>query len=194
MNKKEKDMNKKDRMKEQETPQNGHQTAREPDFEENNGLTTEEALIAEIDKLKTQNEELNDKYIRNVAEFDNYRRRTAKERLEMIATAGKDILVGFLPVLDDCERAIKVLKESDASQAAIEGTDLIYTKLMTYLKSKGMLRIEALGQTFDTDFHEAVAQLPAQDAESKNKVIDVVLQGYILNGTVVRYAKVVVGV
>ncbi len=110
----------------------------------------------------------------------------------MIATAGKDILVGFLPVLDDCERAIKVLKESDASQAAIEGTDLIYTKLMTYLKSKGMLRIEALGQTFDTDFHEAVEL--GQDAESKNKVIDVVLQGYILNGTVVRYAKVVVGV
>ena len=187
-------MNKKNCMKEQEIPHKGPQTAQEPDFEEIKELTAEESLIAEIEKLKTQNEELNDKYIRNVAEFDNYRRRTAKERLDLIATAGKDILVGFLPVLDDCERALLVLKESDASQAAIEGTDLIYTKLTTFLKSKGMLRIEALGQTFDTDFHEAVAQLPAQDPELKNKVIDVVLQGYTLNGKVVRYAKVVVGV
>ncbi len=187
-------MIKKDRIKEQEIPKKGPKTANESDLEEVKDLTPEESLVAEIEKLKTQIEELNDKYIRNVAEFDNYRRRTAKERLDMIATAGKDILVGFLPVLDDCERAIKVLKESDASQAAIEGTDLIYTKLMTYLKSKGMSRIEALGQTFSTDFHEAVAQLPAQDPEFKNKVIDVVLQGYTLNGVVVRYAKVVVGV
>ncbi|NLX41675.1 MAG: nucleotide exchange factor GrpE [Bacteroidales bacterium] len=187
-------MTKKDRIKEQENSKKGAKTTHEPDLEDSKDLTQEESLIAEIEKLKTQIEELNDKYIRNVAEFDNYRRRTAKERLDMIATAGKDILVGFLPVLDDCERAIKVLKESDASQAAIEGTDLIYTKLTTYLKSKGMLRIEALGQTFNTDFHEAVAQLPAQDSEFKNKVIDVVLQGYTLNGKVVRYAKVVVGV
>ena len=187
-------MIKKDRIKEQETPKTGPKMAKEPHLEEIKDLTPEESLVAEIEKLKTQIEELNDKYIRNVAEFDNYRRRTAKERLDMIATAGKDILVGFLPVLDDCERAIKVLKESDASEAAIEGTDLIYTKLMTYLKSKGMSRIEALGQTFSTDFHEAVAQLPAQDPEFKNKVIDVVLQGYTLNGVVVRYAKVVVGV
>ncbi len=187
-------MIKKDRIKEKEIPQTEPQTTQGADVEEINDLTPEESLIAEIERLNTQIEELNDKYIRNVAEFDNYRRRTAKERLDMIATAGKDILVGFLPVLDDCERALKVLKESDASQAAIEGTDLIYTKLMTYLKSKGILRIEALGQTFDTDFHEAVAQLPAQDSELKNKVIDVVLQGYTLNGIVVRYAKVVVGI
>ncbi len=187
-------MNKKDRMKEQEIPKKGPKSAQEPDIEKIKELTQEELLIAENEKLKTQIEELNDKYLRNVAEFDNYRRRTAKERLDMISTAGKDVLVGFLPVLDDCERALEVLKESEASQAAIEGTDLIYTKLTNYLKSKGMLRIEALGQAFDTDFHEAVAQIPAQDSGHKNKVIDIVLQGYTLNGTVVRYAKVVVGV
>lgn len=138
--------------------------------------------------------ESKDQYVRLAAEFDNYRRRTAKERLELIGTAGKDVLLGILPVVDDCERALQVLKDSDASPAAIEGTELIYNKLINFLKSKGMTKIESKGKDFDTDFHEAVAQFPVQDESMKNKVIDVTQEGYMLNGSVVRFAKVVVGI
>ena len=153
-----------------------------------------QAAKKEIEELKQQVDSYKDQYLRLQAEFDNYRRRTSKERLELIGSAGKDVLVGFLPVLDDCQRAIKVLKESEASQAAVEGTELIMNKLMGYLSSKGIARIDAVGKEFDTDFHEAVAQFPVQDPEQKNKVFDVTQEGYTLNGTVVRYAKVVVGI
>ena len=119
---------------------------------------------------------------------------TARERLDLIASAGEDIIKGMLPVLDDCERALQVLKESEADQAAIEGTELIYNKLMTFLKGRGLSVIEALGKELDTDFHEAVAQLPVQEKKQKNKIVDVIQQGYKLNDKVIRFAKVVVGV
>ena len=135
-----------------------------------------------------------DQYVRLAAEFDNYRRRTAKEKLELVGSAGKDILLGILPVVDDCERALQVLGQSGADKAAIEGTELIYNKLMSFLKSRGMEKIEAKGQEFNTDFHEAVAQFPVQDESQKNKVFDVTQEGYTLNGSVVRFAKVVVGI
>lgn len=138
--------------------------------------------------------EVKDQYLRLNAEFDNYRRRTAKERLELIGSASKDVLLGILPVVDDCERALQVLRSSDAQSAAIEGTELIYNKLVNFLKSNGMVKIEAKGQDFNTDFHEAVAQFPVQDEAQKNKVIDVTQEGYTLNGTVARFAKVVVGI
>ena len=141
--------------------------------------------------------ESNDKYIRLAAEFDNYRRRVAKEKLDLISTAGEDVIKGLLPVLDDCERALQVLEastDSEAAKAAKEGTELIYNKLMSYLKSKGLAPIEAVGKELDTDFHEAVAQFPVQEADKKNKIFDVTQQGYTLNGKVIRYAKVVVGI
>lgn len=147
-----------------------------------------------IDKLTAELAEERDQYLRLQAEWDNYRRRTAKERLELIDNAGKDILKGFLPVLDDCQRALQVLRDSKADPAAIEGTELIYNKLMTYLKSRGVEPIEARGAAFDTDYHEAVAQFPVDDPEKKNTVIDVTQEGYTLNGNVIRYAKVVVGI
>lgn len=146
------------------------------------------------EELKQEIGELKDQYMRLAAEFDNFRRRTAKERLDLIDSAGKDVLVGFLPVLDDCQRALQVLRNSDASQAAVEGTELILNKLEGFLKQKGIERIEAKGEEFNTDFHEAVAQFPVDDPEMKNKVYDVTQEGYTLNGNVVRYAKVVVGV
>ena len=153
------------------------------------------AAEEENEKLRQELGETKDKYIRLMAEFDNYRRRTAKERLELIDTAGKGILEGFLPVVDDCERALEMLRKSEAGEAAIEGTELIYNKLVAYLKSKGLNKMEnVIGSDFDTDFHEAVAQLPAQDPAMKNKVIDVVQQGYMLGDKVVRFAKVVVGI
>ena len=148
----------------------------------------------EMTAMKERMAEVNDKYLRLAAEFDNYRRRTAKERLDLISTAGEDIIKGLLPVLDDCERALQVLKESGSDQAAIEGTELIYNKLMSYLKSRGLSVIEAIGKDLDTDFHEAVAQMPVQESGMKNKIIDVIQPGYKLNDKVIRYAKVVVGV
>lgn len=161
------------------------------------------------EQLTAKLAESNDKYIRLAAEFDNYRRRVAKEKLDLISTAGEDVIKGLLPVLDDCERALQVLNaaaksEDDpstpaveiaqATQAAKEGTELIYNKLFNYLKSKGLAPIEAIGKELDTDFHEAVAQFPVQEADKKNKIFDVTQQGYTLNGKVIRFAKVVVGI
>lgn len=153
----------------------------------------EKALDA-LEKAREETAEAKDQYLRLQAEWDNYRRRTAKERLELIDNAGRDILTGFLPVVDDCQRALKVLRESEAAGAAIEGTELIYNKLMNYLKQRGVEPIAARGAVFDTDFHEAVAQFPVEDPEKKNTVIDVTQEGYTLNGSVIRYAKVVVGI
>ena len=154
--------------------------------------------IEELEKKVTELEEKaakdKDDYIRLMAEFDNYRRRTSQEKLELVSMASTDTIKGLLPVLDDCERALKVLMESNDSDAAKEGTELIYSKLMSYLKSKGLAVIEAMNQTFDTDLHEAVAQFPVQDEEQKGKVFDVVQTGYTLNGKVIRFAKVVVGI
>ncbi len=150
----------------------------------------ETKLTAASDKLaKTE-----DAYVRLMAEFDTFRRRTAQEKLDMVATAAEDTIKGMLVVLDDCERAMKLLAESDDAAAAREGTELIYGKLMTYLKSKGLTPIEAMGADFDTDEHEAVAQFPVGEDGKKGKVFDVVQTGYKLNGKVIRFAKVVVGI
>ena len=148
----------------------------------------------ELKALQARMDEVSDKYVRLAAEFDNYRRRTAKERLELISTAGEDVIKGMLPVLDDCERALQVLRESGSDKAAIEGTELIFNKLMTYLKGRGLSVIEAVGKELDTDYHEAVAQFPVQESDKKNRIVDVIQQGYMLNDKVIRFAKVVVGV
>ena len=158
----------------------------------------EKAKIEELEKKVAELEEKTakdrDDYIRLMAEFDNYRRRTSQEKLEIVSMASMETIKGLLPVLDDCERALKVLLESNDSDAAKEGTELIYSKLMSYLKTKGLAVIEAVGKDFDTDLHEAVAQFPVQDETQKGKVFDVVQTGYTLNGKVIRFAKVVVGI
>jgi molecular chaperone GrpE len=152
------------------------------------------ALEKKVEEMEAKAAKDKDDYIRLMAEFDNYRRRTAQEKLEIVSMASVETIKGLLPVLDDCERALQVLKDSDDSDAAKEGTELIYNKLMTYLKGKGLAVIEALGQPFDTDVHEAVAQFPVQEEEKKGKVFDVVQTGDTLNGKVIRFAKVVVGI
>ena len=152
-----------------------------------------EELETKISQLEETVAKDKDDYLRLMAEFDNYRRRTSQEKLELVSMASTETIKGLLPILDDCERALKVLLESDDSDAAKEGTELIYNKLMTYLKGKGLSVIEAKDKELDTEFHEAVAQFPVEDKEKKNKIIDVVQQGYTLNGKVIRYAKVVVG-
>ena len=158
----------------------------------------DKAKIEELEKKTAELEEKvakdRDDYIRLMAEFDNFRRRTAQEKLELVSMASTDTIKGLLPVLDDCERALKVLLESNDSDAAKEGTELIFSKLMSYLKSKGLAVIEAMNQPFDTDLHEAVAQFPVPEEDKKGLVFDVVQTGYTLNGKVIRFAKVVVGI
>ncbi|MBQ9549016.1 MAG: nucleotide exchange factor GrpE [Bacteroidales bacterium] len=151
-----------------------------------------EKLQQQITDLDAKLAKEHEDYLRLMAEFETFRRRSAEERLNLVAQASADTIKGLLPVLDDCERALQMLADS-ADEAAREGTSLIYNKLMDYLKTRGLAVIEAKGSKFDTDFHEAVTQFPAPDEASKGMVIDVVQTGYTLNGKVLRYAKVVVG-
>ena len=132
-------------------------------------------------------------YLRLMAEFDTFRRRTAEEKLALVSSASADTIKGLLPILDDCEIALAALEKSEDSTAAKEGTQMIYTKLTAYLKGKGLEKIEAKGAEFDTELHEAVTMFPAPSEELKGKIIDVVQNGYTLGGKVLRYAKVVVG-
>lgn len=152
----------------------------------------DEALRKQVEELSDKLAKEKDDYIRLMAEFETFRRRSSEEKLNIVASAAADTIKGLLPVLDDCERAMEILGKS-SDDAAREGTSLIYTKLMDYLKTRGLERIEARGEVFDTDFHEAVTQFPAPSEDMKGKVIDVVQTGYTLNGKVLRYAKVVVG-
>ena len=151
-----------------------------------------EELQKQLEESQAQVKKDKDDYLRLMAEFETFRRRSAEDRLSLISSASADTIKGLLPVLDDCERAIKILEDS-SDEAAREGTMLIYNKLMAYLKTKGLAVIEAKGQKFDTDFHEAVTQFPAPEESLKGMVIEVVQTGYTLNGKVLRYAKVVVG-
>lgn len=151
------------------------------------------------DPLKKQVEELSDKlsrehddYLRLMAEFETFRRRSAEERLSLVATASADVIKGFIPVLDDLDAAMKVLSNAE-DKSSLEGIQLIYGKLMDYLKSCGLETIDALGKDFDTDFHEALTQIPAPSEELKGKVIEVFKTGYSFKGKVIRFAKVVVG-
>jgi molecular chaperone GrpE len=187
----------------QETPEvETPAKAEEEKKEEKKGFlkkgSKDKAKIEELEKKVAELEgkvaKDKDDYIRLMAEFDNFRRRTSQEKIELISMASTETIKGMLPVLDDCERALAVLKDSNDSDAAKEGTELIYHKLMAYLQGKGLAVIEARNQVFDTDLHEAVAQFPVQDEEMKGKVFDVVQTGYTLNGKVIRFAKVVVGI
>jgi len=144
------------------------------------------------EEMESRCKDVKDDYLRLMAEFETFRRRSAEDRLNLVGSASADTIKGLLPVLDDIERAMAMLAES-SDEAAKQGTDLIYNKLMTYLKTKGLSIIEAKGEKFDVDFHEAVAQFPVQDEAQKGMVIDVTQTGYLLNGKVLRYAKVVVG-
>lgn len=160
----------------------------------------EKGLEERIAELQKENEELKanvakekDDYIRLMADFENFRRHSAEAKLELVSSASAETIKGLLPILDDCERAMKMLSDAD-DKVALEGTELIYSKLMGYLKTKGLEQIKAKDEKFDTDFHEAVAQVPVPEEGKKGLVFDVVQNGYTLSGKVIRYAKVVVGI
>ena len=148
---------------------------------------------AKLAETEAKDAERKNEYLRLMAEFDTFRRRTAEEKLELVKSASADTIKGLLPVLDDCEIAIAQLEKTEGNEAAIEGVQLIFNKLMTYLKTKGLERIEAKGEVFDTELHEAVTLFPAPSEDLKGKVIDVAQTGYTLGGKVLRFAKVIVG-
>ena len=149
-----------------------------------------EAKMAEAD---AKDAERKNEYLRLMAEFDTFRRRTAEEKLELVKSASADTIKGLLPVLDDCEIALSQLEKTEGNESAVEGVQLIFNKLMGYLKTKGLERIEAKGEVFDTELHEAVTLFPAPSEDLKGKVIDVAQTGYTLGGKVLRFAKVIVG-
>lgn len=160
----------------------------------------EKSLKEKVEELENEKAALEEKlagekndYLKLMAEFETFRRRSTEEKMALVSSAAAETIKGLLPVLDDCERAMALLAES-SDEAAKEGTSLIYNKLMAYLKTRGLEMIEAKDKKFDTDFHEAVAQFPVPEEEKKGVVFDVVQTGYLLNGKVLRYAKVVVGI
>ncbi len=148
---------------------------------------------AKIEELEEKLEQMQDKHLRLQAEFDNFRRRTIKEKADLIKSGGETVLVNILPVIDDFERALGSLKEVPDEDAGKQGTLLIYNKFQEFLKQNSIKEIEALEQDFDVDLHEAITKIPAPNNELKGKVVDVVQKGYCLNDKVIRFAKVVIG-
>ena len=154
-----------------------------------NETRTEEG---EIERLKRQVDELNDKYLRQAAEFDNFKRRSAKERNELIQTAGKEVITDLLDVLDDCDRAQKQMEVTGDVEQIKEGVQLVFNKLRNSLSAKGLKPLESINQVFNTDKHEAITEIDAGE-DMKGKVVAEVQKGYLLNDKIIRFAKVVVG-
>lgn len=146
-----------------------------------------------LEKLQAELDEQKNKYVRLYAEFDNFRRRTAKEKIEMIQTAGKDTITSLLDIIDDCDRADKMMQQSTDAEQVKEGTRLIFNKLRSTLQSRGLKVMESIGKDFDVELHEAITEIPAPTPELKGKVLDEVQKGYYLNDKIIRFAKVVVG-
>jgi molecular chaperone GrpE len=155
--------------------------------------TTKEKKDDTLEKLETEARQWHDKYLRLSAEFDNYRKRTLKEKTDLIRTANEDLLKDILSVVDDFDRGVEHLDKSEDQDALKKGIHLIHNKFKEFLKQKGIKEIEAKEQTFDLDYHEAVTKIPAPSEDMKGKVVDVIEKGYTLNDKVIRYAKVVVG-
>lgn len=148
---------------------------------------------AELEKCKQEIGEWKDKFLRQAAEFDNFRKRSAKERLELVQTAGKDVIGSLLEVLDDSERAQKQLEATPGAGPVLEGVSLVFNKLRNILQSRGLKPMESIGRDFNPDIHEAITEVPVPDESKKGKVLDEVEKGYYLNDKIIRFAKVVVG-
>ena len=182
-----------------EAKNNGAEFDNGPDLnsDENQGGTTHlnepVGEESEIEKLKSQLDEAKDNLLRKIAEMDNMRRRHAKERIELIQTAGRDVITSLLDVLDDSDRAQLQMEKSDDIQALREGVILVFNKLRNTLQGRGLKVMETVKQEFNPDLHEAITEIPAPDDSFKGKVVDEVVKGYTLNDTIIRHAKVVVG-
>ena len=195
MNPKEKENNQEEELKTQATPNEcDEETVGQETSQENEApLTEEEKLAQELEKANEQIEEQKDKYLRLSAEFDNYRKRTMKEKAELILNGGEKSISSILPIVDDFERALKNMETATDVAAVKEGVELIYNKFMSVLGQNGVKVIETKEQPLDTDYHEAIAVIPAPNEALKGKILDCVQTGYILNDKLIRHAKVVVG-
>lgn len=184
----------KDTSKEIKIEDNSQETIKEK-VEANEVETdaTNEEATDEINELKEQLASLQDKYLRQIAEFDNYRKRILKEKSELILNGGEKVISSLLPVLDDFERALINIKKGGDETTLLQGTELIYQKLLSTLESQGLSKIKTEKEDFNTDFHEAVAMVPVDEESMKGKVVDCVQTGYTLNNKVIRHSKVAVG-
>jgi len=178
--------------KSETSEQTTENTSTDSTVSSNNGTesTNQEQSIIELEKKIAEEK---DKYLRLYSEFDNYRKRSIKEKSELIKTAGEDFFKAILPVIDDFERAIKAADQTGDLNAIAEGVQLIYSKFKSTLKQKGLEEMEASGKQFDADIMEAITSIPAPNEDLKGKVVDEIEKGYSLNGKVIRYAKVVIG-
>lgn len=157
-----------------------------------NSSSKKSSADRKLKELEEKNNELNDKFLRLYSEFDNYRKRTIKEKIDLQKSASRDLIEDLLPVLDDFERAMQAFKEDDANNEIFKGIELIYNKLFNLLNQKGLQPMNSMGTDFNTDYHEAITKIESGD-ELKGKVVDVIQKGYLLNDKVLRFAKVVVG-
>lgn len=190
MSKKEKDQE----LEEKEVKNQEAQQEAEENIEKEAETTgKEEESNADKNEWEEKYKEVNDKYLRLYSEFDNFRKRTGKEKVDLISSANMQLIKDLLPILDDFERAIESNEKTEDSAGLKEGFQLIYNKFSNILKSKGLTPMDAKGKPFDSDVHEAITNIPTENEEDKGKVIDVVEKGYFLNEKVARYAKVVVG-
>jgi len=165
-----------------------------PDHKKDKSFRSKHRKDDRTEELEKEVEQLNDKYLRLYSEFDNYRKRSIKERIEFGKSASAELIIALLPVLDDFERALNAMETiEDNENAIIDGINLVYNKLKSTLTQQGLERMKSLGEVFDTDFHEAITNIPAAKPDQKGRVVDVIQNGYLLNGKVIRYAKVVVG-
>ena len=176
-----------------------------PDVNGNIDINTDESLSgtshlnepvseeSELEKVRAELEEQKDKFVRKVAEFDNFKRRNARERMEMIETAGKEVIVDLLDVLDDCDRAQKQIEDTTDIREIKDGVLLVFNKLRNTLYARGLKPMETIHQEFDPDLHEAITEIPAPSDDLKGKVLDEIVKGYYLNDKIIRHAKVVVG-
>lgn len=178
----------------EETAENktAEQTSEEQAAQEEKELSEEEKLQKQLKEAQQTIEDQKDKYLRLSAEFDNYRKRTLKEKAELIKNGGEKAISAILPILDDLERALANMQKLDDIQAMYDGIDLIHQKFLKTLSQEGLQKMEPVGEAFDTDFHEAIALVPAPEETQKGKVLDCVQTGYKLNDKVIRHAKVVV--
>lgn len=147
----------------------------------------------ELEKIKAELVEAKDKYLRKVAEFENFKRRNARERIELIQTAGREVITDMLDVLDDCDRAQKQIETSEDVNVIKEGVLLVFNKLRNLLQARGLKAMETINKEFDPDLHEAITEIPAPTPELKGKIVDEVTKGYYLNDKIIRHAKVVIG-
>ena len=182
---------KKENVEEKETVVNENETVETQEQVENQ--STSEEKTKEVNEWEIKYKELNDSHLRLMADFDNYRKRTIKEKADLIKNAGERIITDFLPIVDNFERALDSMKTAEDVDAVRQGVELIYNQVMSMLKNNGVAVIETAEQPFDTEFHEAITTIPAPTPELKDKIVDCTTKGYTMNEKVIRHAKVVVG-